>query len=179
MALPISLPKVLRMEFVTRSADFFTYLPTTLSCFFSFFSILISFTFLVDLGASSSSVFCSSVNFSYAEYRSTGSLYLQDRGSFRIAFSRVVSMQGAIKLCGGRIPAFSTIVGIPSLSRKETSASPVPRFIMASSAVIAVTRKTSEICPCRRRKCQQQTQNKPQSQELSFHANLLLRDSAE
>lgn len=50
---------------------------------------------------------------------------------------------------------------------------------IGASAVIAVTRKTSEICPCRRRKCQQQTQNKPQSQELSFHANLLLWDSAE
>ena len=43
------------------------------------------------------------------------------------------SEAAAIKHCGGRIFAFSTIEGLPSSSRKLTSASPVPSSKMTSS----------------------------------------------
>ena len=39
----------------------------------------------------------------------------------------------AMRHCGGRTLAFSTTLGRPSSSRKDTSASPVPRLRMASA----------------------------------------------
>ena len=52
---------------------------------------------------------------------------------FWITAAFASSDAAAIRHCGGKIFAFSTIEGLPSSSRKLTSASPVPNSRMASA----------------------------------------------